>query len=102
MRNFLALHRPAAVIKESASAAGVRSPSARRSLQSSLDTWAAPLPVRGDGARRQRGDLMQLEDRLHPLDNEQGRGPEAYRQLLEVWEEYVVALEKLRCHDHVE
>ncbi|KAJ1130033.1 hypothetical protein NDU88_008389 [Pleurodeles waltl] len=47
------------------------------------------------------GDLMHLEDRLHALDNEQGRGPEAHCRLLEVRKEYAVALEKLRCHDHV-
>ncbi|KAJ1210475.1 hypothetical protein NDU88_005839 [Pleurodeles waltl] len=51
--------------------------------------------------RALEGDYMQLDDQLHPLDNEQGRCPEALRWLLEVREEYAVSLEKLRCHDHV-
>ncbi|KAJ1178046.1 hypothetical protein NDU88_003295 [Pleurodeles waltl] len=46
------------------------------------------------------GDLLRLEDRVHTLDNEQSHDPEALRRLLEVREEYAVALGKLRCHDH--
>ncbi|KAJ1140185.1 hypothetical protein NDU88_006543 [Pleurodeles waltl] len=54
------------------------------------------------GIRRvMEGDLVHLEDRLHALDNEQDRVPEALCRLLEVREEYAVVLEKLRCHDHV-
>ncbi|KAJ1207410.1 hypothetical protein NDU88_002801 [Pleurodeles waltl] len=41
-------------------AAGVECPSAWCSLHSSLDTRAAPLPVRGDGLRRQKDQLENL------------------------------------------
>ncbi|KAJ1186896.1 hypothetical protein NDU88_003676 [Pleurodeles waltl] len=47
------------------------------------------------------GDLIHLVDQLHALYNEQDRSPEALCRLLEVHEEYTVALEKLRFHNHV-
>ncbi|KAJ1116896.1 hypothetical protein NDU88_005101 [Pleurodeles waltl] len=47
-------------------------------------------------------DLHRLENRLHALDNAQGLDLKALHCLSNLPEEYAVALEKLRCHDHAE